>query len=176
MDPMQSDNTQVSQRGAPPVMIRDPSAISAESQPIEVLFMVSTTLKANPRQSSNRALPFNPERVGNCGGILDDGGLHSSHNCLLLDASVQGTPTHRLTSETIISRVKRVVESGDEKTLANYLRGEVAQTFIDVVHEALDLANLPPPLRRVCLSAFCRICGHQGLLPESLQLPLCYYQ
>ena len=33
---------------------------------------------------------------------------------------------------------------------------------------------LEPLLRRKCLSALCRISGRQGLLPRSVQIPLCY--
>ena len=39
--------------------------------------------------------------------------------------------------------------------------------------QALDLPDLLPRLRCRCLSALCRICG-QGLLPRSLQIPICY--
>ena len=40
--------------------------------------------------------------------------------------------------------------------------------------QALDLPDLPPRLRKKCLTALCKICGRQGLLPRSLQIPLCY--
>ncbi|KAF9642812.1 kinase-like protein [Thelephora ganbajun] len=33
-----------------------------------------------------------------------------------------------------------------------------------------------PSLRTQCLSALCRICGRQALLPRSVQIPLCYDQ
>ena len=40
--------------------------------------------------------------------------------------------------------------------------------------QALDLPDLQPQLRRICLSVLCRICGFQALLPRSLQIPFCY--
>jgi len=40
--------------------------------------------------------------------------------------------------------------------------------------QALDLPNLQPRLRKKCLSALCKICGRQALLPRSLRIPLCY--
>ena len=92
-----------------------------------------------------------------------------------------------------------------ELQLISDLRGEDAQTFIDVIHEvrfhtpsflrsslitfvlgylpfklppfinqALGLPGLSPRLWRKCLAALCKICGRQGLLPKSLQIPLCY--
>ena len=36
------------------------------------------------------------------------------------------------------------------------------------------LDSLPPRLQGKCLTALCRICGHQALLPRSVQIPLCY--
>ena len=36
------------------------------------------------------------------------------------------------------------------------------------------LENLEPQLREKSLSALCKICGHQALLPKSIQIPLCY--
>ena len=40
--------------------------------------------------------------------------------------------------------------------------------------QALDLPDLPPRLRGKCLSALCRICRRQALLPRSLKIPICY--
>lgn len=36
------------------------------------------------------------------------------------------------------------------------------------------LESLTPDIRRRCLASLYRICGYQGLLPQSLALPLCY--
>ena len=33
---------------------------------------------------------------------------------------------------------------------------------------------LIPQLRKKCLNTLCKICGHQALLPRSVQIPLCY--
>ena len=79
------------------------------------------------------------------------------------------------------------------------LRGDDAQTFVDIVDEvpptpfrlgrmdsltstqtfnpldqALDFHNLSELWLRRCLSTLCKICGRQALLPRSLQIPLCY--
>ena len=40
--------------------------------------------------------------------------------------------------------------------------------------QALDLPGLLPWFRKKCLSALCKICGRQALLPRSLRVPLCY--
>jgi hypothetical protein len=42
------------------------------------------------------------------------------------------------------------------------------------VGQALDRTDLPPRIRRKCLSVLCKICGRQALLPKSLKIPLCY--
>ena len=73
------------------------------------------------------------------------------------------------------------------------ISGENAQSFIDVIDEVLlhlpngDLVTesntthfiagqtldiLPSWLRKLCLKALCKICGHQALLPHSMQIPL----
>jgi len=117
----------------------------------------------------------------------------------------------RLTSRAfspheVIPLIEAIFTNQDEVKMIGYLRGDDAQTFIDVIHEvclrypsfprpglislvpfdsftfeslpsavqALDLPDLPPRLRRKCLSALCRICGRQASLPRSLQIPLCY--
>jgi hypothetical protein len=36
------------------------------------------------------------------------------------------------------------------------------------------LDSLGPQLRKKSLSALCKICGRQALLPRSIQIPLCY--
>lgn len=36
------------------------------------------------------------------------------------------------------------------------------------------LDHLEPKLRKKSLTALCRLCGRQALLPRSIQIPLCY--
>ena len=36
------------------------------------------------------------------------------------------------------------------------------------------LDSLVPSLQGKCLATLCRVCGRQGLLPSSVQIPLCY--
>lgn len=55
--------------------------------------------------------------------------------------------------------------------------GLITSTLLDFftpTGQALDLPDLPPRLRAKCLSALCRICGRQVLLPRSVHIPLCY--
>ena len=40
--------------------------------------------------------------------------------------------------------------------------------------KSVDLSELPPRLRRKCLSALCQICSRRALLPRSLKIPPCY--
>ena len=49
----------------------------------------------------------------------------------------------------------------------------LTQTF-NYLNQAFDLPDLAPWLRRKCLTTLCRICGHRGLLPRSLQILQCY--
>ncbi|KAF9789390.1 kinase-like domain-containing protein [Thelephora terrestris] len=53
------------------------------------------------------------------------------------------------------------------------LRGDDAQTFIDVLDEALERIDLSPQLRGECLNTLCKICGRRALLPRSAAIPLC---
>ena len=43
-----------------------------------------------------------------------------------------------------------------------------------MLSKALNLPKLEPKLWKKCLSTLCKICGHQGVLPKSFQIPLCY--
>lgn len=52
-----------------------------------------------------------------------------------------------LANRTVISRIKDIIERNDEPSLTDYLRGEVAQTFVDVVHEVRP--HFPRLLRHV---------------------------
>jgi hypothetical protein len=114
----------------------------------------------------------------------------------------------RLTSRTflpheVISLIEAIFTSQDEVNAIGYLRGDDAQTFIDVIHkvrthilsflgsvgliafvgclfpppstdQALDLPDLPQRLWGKCLSALCRLCGRQALLPKSLRITFGY--
>lgn len=82
--------------------------------------------------------------------------------------------THSLPPHEINSLVNEVFMSEYEVKTVCALRGDEAQTFISVVHEALDFQDLQPRLREKCLAALCRICVRQGLLPRALRVPICY--
>ena len=109
---------------------------------------------------------------------------------------------HTFSPRKTISLIEVIFTSKAEINIIRDLRGDDAQTFIDVVHgvrfhflyilpmhlliasfafdllpstdQALDLLDLLPWLRKKCLSALCKICGRQALLPRSLRVPLCY--
>ena len=56
------------------------------------------------------------------------------HDSIGFGEQVQGSSTS-LANRTVISRIKEIVERRDEFSLTDYLRGEAAQTFVDVVQE-----------------------------------------
>ncbi|KAF9779225.1 kinase-like domain-containing protein [Thelephora terrestris] len=74
----------------------------------------------------------------------------------------------------VISVINEIFTSVDEVKMLRNLCGDIAQTFINVVHEALDLQDLPQRLRGKCLAVLYWICGRQALLPRALQIPICY--
>jgi len=110
--------------------------------------------------------------------------------------------SHTFSPHEIVSLIQVIFTSKAEINIIRDLRGDDAQTFIDVVHgvrphfflsfprhlligtfafglppstdQALDLPDLLPWLRKKCLSVLCKICGRQALLPRSLRVPLCY--
>ncbi|KAF9791125.1 kinase-like domain-containing protein [Thelephora terrestris] len=51
---------------------------------------------------------------------------------------------------------------------------EDAQTFIDVVDEALDMPDLSPWAQNQCLRPLYRTCGTHALLPKAMKIPICY--
>ncbi|KAF9781558.1 kinase-like domain-containing protein [Thelephora terrestris] len=74
----------------------------------------------------------------------------------------------------IVSVIKEIFASESEVKTVCHLLGDTAQTFINIIHEALGLQDFPPRLREKCLAVLCRICGRQGLLPTALQIPISY--
>ena len=127
---------------------------------------------------------------------------------ILVDPNVSACKrliNHAYLSHEVIPLIEAVFKSKDEINMLGHLRGDDAQTFVDVIHkvrlyppllrhglitftllgsfpfepspstdQALDLPDLPPQLRKMCLRTLCRVCGRQALLPISLQIPLCY--
>ncbi|KAF9786165.1 kinase-like domain-containing protein [Thelephora terrestris] len=49
-----------------------------------------------------------------------------------------------------------------------------AQTFIDVVDEALHAPDLLSGIQNKCLKLLYRTCGHNALLPSTLEVPVCF--
>ena len=102
----------------------------------------------------------------------------------------------------IVPRIKEIIKSGDQTSLTDYLHGEAAQTFIDVVYEVrpcipplpkhglivstptfnpwrqinqvLESPCFPLRLWRHRLSTLSRLCGCLALLPRPLQIPVRY--
>ena len=50
--------------------------------------------------------------------------------------------SHPFFPDEVIAQIEAIVASGDEARLADYLTGEAAQTFVDVVHEVCP--HVPP--------------------------------
>jgi len=77
-----------------------------------------------------------------------------------------------LSTDNRISLIEIISSNHNEAESVKGLRGDDAQAFVDVIDETLDL--LAPSLRKKCLATLCKICGYQGLLPKSMQIPLCH--
>jgi len=110
-------------------------------------------------------------------GSQDESAFPTPQSSLHLD--FDGSTCKRLIArdspkDQLITLIGNIFANGDELKMIGYLRGAEAQTFIDVLDEALDRTDLPPRLRRKCLSVLCKICGRHALLPSSLKIPLCY--
>ena len=103
--------------------------------------------------------------------------------------------------EEVIPLIEAIFTTQNEVKRIGRLRGDHAQIFVDVIynvslhapsfprcglttfilsgslnliHQALDLPDLSPRLRKKCLGALCRVCGRQAVLPSTLQIPFCY--
>ncbi|KAF9645415.1 kinase-like protein [Thelephora ganbajun] len=80
--------------------------------------------------------------------------------------------TQALPTDERISLITTIFSDDDQVKMVENLIGNDAQTFVDAIDEVLD--TLTPHVRRKCLRVVYRICGHQALLPASLEIPLCY--
>ncbi|KAF9644869.1 kinase-like protein [Thelephora ganbajun] len=58
--------------------------------------------------------------------------------------------------------------------MVHSLGGDDAQTFADVIDEALETFDFSPRTRKKYLKALYRTCGRNAILPKSLRIPLCY--
>ena len=104
-----------------------------------------------------------------------------------------------LVAHECISLITAIFSDKNEIGVVQSLRGDNAQAFIDKIDkvplhtysswngnpptqtfnsadQALDLPDLIPWLRIKCLSTLHSMCGHQGLLPRSLQIAPYYNQ
>ena len=100
---------------------------------------------------------------------------------------------HKLPTHEHISLISAILDRNEIGVVLS-LCGDDAQAFINVIDEvfpilfhlrrigpltltqSLKLPDLTPKLRRKCVSTLCRMCGQLALLPQSLQIPLCYDQ
>ncbi|KAF9644313.1 kinase-like protein [Thelephora ganbajun] len=62
--------------------------------------------------------------------------------------------------------------SHNQVEMTGHLSADDAQILIDVIDEGLD--GLAPLTRSRCLHYSYKICGHQAVVPRSLEIPLCY--
>jgi len=113
-------------------------------------------------------------------GSQDSESIFSTPNSSM-DLDFDNSACKRLISGThsqqeVIDLLEKIFTSRDEVKTIGYLHGDKAQAFIDVLDKALDFPNLQPRYRNKCLSVLCKLCGRRALLPNSLQIPLCYDQ
>lgn len=80
--------------------------------------------------------------------------------------------TQTLPADKRISLITTIFSDHDQIKMVRDLSGDDAQTFVDKIYEALE--ELEQQIHRKCLCYLYRVCGHQTLLPTSLEIPLCY--
>ncbi|KAF9645270.1 kinase-like protein [Thelephora ganbajun] len=83
--------------------------------------------------------------------------------CLISGAIPQGEQT---------SLIETVLSSGKATDMVGHLRENDAQSFVDVISEALENLDLAPQIRRECLRLLYKTCAGHVLLPRSLQVEL----
>ena len=71
------------------------------------------------------------------------------------------------------SLIEAIFSDKNESDAIRCLFGDDAQTFIDVMDEALDRPDLSPRTRKKCLKSLYRTCGLHALLPRALNVPVC---
>ena len=125
-----------------------------------------------------------------------------SPNPALRGATWKHLCSHTFLPHEAVYLIEGIFTNKDEVKMICDLRGDDAQIFIDVIHkvclvplppewqsnsltpfalppsscvvQVLHLPDLPTRLWGKCLSALCRICSRQAVLPKSLQIPICY--
>ncbi|KAF9642573.1 kinase-like protein [Thelephora ganbajun] len=83
--------------------------------------------------------------------------------CLISGAIPQGERT---------SLIESVLSSGKTTDMVTRLRENDAQSFVDVISDALENLDLAPQIRRECLRLLYKTCAGHALLPRSLQIEL----
>ncbi|KAF9790923.1 kinase-like domain-containing protein [Thelephora terrestris] len=79
-----------------------------------------------------------------------------------------------ISSSSLSSLVEAVFAWEDAGDAIHRLSRDDAQTFIDVIDEALDRPDLSPLARKECLRPLYRTCGRHAILPRTLKIPICY--
>ncbi|KAF9643175.1 kinase-like protein [Thelephora ganbajun] len=116
---------------------------------------------------------------GNLKGTLDGRETYSkeadvfSFAGVAIEAFTGAAPFSDKPPRTTILAIWDIFTDRNETEEVRRLRGDDAQSPVDVIDEMLDLV---PSLRTQCLSALCRICGRQALLPRSVKIPFCFNQ
>ncbi|KAF9791124.1 hypothetical protein BJ322DRAFT_428820 [Thelephora terrestris] len=72
------------------------------------------------------------------------------------------------------SLIEEILMCKDVVDMIRYLPRDDAQTFIDVINEALDMPDLSPWAQNQCLRPLYRTCGRHALLPKAMEIPACY--
>ncbi|KAF9646820.1 hypothetical protein BDM02DRAFT_3130162 [Thelephora ganbajun] len=120
--------------------------LSAELQQelIEISFMAAGSI-ADPGKSPNHPSP--PPLYKRVETLVE----------ILGDKRVYLTPSPSVSVDLgeVVPLIEAITTGKDEASLINCLCRDTTQTFVNVIHEVLDLPGLPPRFRRKCLSALC---------------------
>lgn len=116
------------------------------------------------------------QRCWNQEPSLRPGAIETLEGLLVCDPPVwKRLIIHKPPMEECIPLLENIFSHHCEVDEFEFLSRDNAQVFINIVDGALDRLNvLPPQIYVRCLRTLYRICGHQTLLPESLQIPLSY--
>ncbi|KAF9780779.1 kinase-like domain-containing protein [Thelephora terrestris] len=68
--------------------------------------------------------------------------------------------------------IELVVSNLDAANIVQFLQGSDAQTFVDVIDQALHSLNFPLRIRKKCVELLCKMCTGHTLLPRSLHFEL----
>lgn len=76
--------------------------------------------------------------------------------------------------EELLALIEAILVCEDLGEMINLLSKDQAQTFVDVMDEALAQPDLPPWTRARYLKQQYKTCGCHAILPTALKVPICY--